>query len=128
MIDTPLFLAIAVGSLAGMLYGQRLSERLLGRVVARSDRQRRELRCMFCCGRLGGLLTALPTFVLAFFLPQHLAVLPAGLAHLPAVGAIGLLTAAFLTLALVVGAGLGAAAGKALASFSRDTHPANHPA
>jgi hypothetical protein len=128
MIDTPLFLAIAAGSLAGILYGQRLSERILARVAARNGRRLRELRCVFCCGRVGGLLTALPTFILAFSLPQHLAALPAGLLYLPGVASIGVLTAALLTAALVLGASLGAAAGKAIASFSRDSHPANHPA
>lgn len=130
MNDTSLFLAIAAGGLAGILYGQQLSEQILARVACGARCRLRELRCVFCCGRVGGLLAALPTLVLAFFLPQYLTTLPLGWfppTGLTTLAAVGLLTAALLAASLALGAILGAATGKGIANYTRDTDPANHP-
>lgn len=130
MNDTALFLAIGAGSLAGILYGQQLSEQVLARIVARSARRVRELRCVFCCGRIGSLLTALPTFFLAFILPRHFNATSNGLSSLmepTAVLGVGLVTAALLAASLALGAALGAITGRGIASITRDTHPADRP-
>lgn len=130
MNDTALFLAIGAGSLAGILYGQQLSEHVLARIVAGSARRVRELRCVFCCGRIGSLCTALPTFFLAFLLPRHLNLASPGLSGMmepTAVVGIGLVTAALLAASLALGATLGAITGKGIASITRDANPADRP-
>jgi hypothetical protein len=130
MNDTAVFLAIGTGTLAGILYGQKMSEQLLTGIVAKMDRRIRELRCVFLCGRVGSLLTALPTFFLIFVLPHHFNTDPHGvpgiLGPMFALG-IGLLAATLLAGTLILGAAVGAAAGKGIATITRDTHPANHP-
>lgn len=131
MNDTTLLLAIGAGSLAGILYGQQLSEQLLARILGRTARRMREVRCVLCCGRIGSLLTALPTFFLTFLLPGRIGLAEHNWAQLlqsTGLIGIGVLTAVLLTASLPLGAALGALTGRGIAGFTRDAHPADRPA
>lgn len=128
MNDTTLLLAIGAGSLAGILCGQQLSEQLLARIAARTARRVRDLRCVLGCGRIGSLLTALPTFFFAFLLPRHIGPDDGGWLYLlESTGLLGagLVAAALLAASLPLGAALGALTGKGIVGIARDAHDAH---
>jgi len=128
MNDTALFFAIGTGTIAGIFYGQQLSEHILKHLVTRADHRIRELRCVFCCGRLGSLAAALPTFFLVFFLPHHFNADIGALSAPPEpVIALGMaaLAAALLAGSLALGAAVGALTGKGIVMITRETHPAS---
>jgi hypothetical protein len=128
MENAALFLAIGVGALAGILIGQRGSDRILAASVLHGEQQIRELRCVLFCGRIGGFLAGLPTFVLVFLFAHHFG-LDASLetVHTATLVTLGLSVAAILAVTLNLGAVLGILAGKGIAAIGRTAGPGNLP-